>query len=75
EDAWTLLTTTHPVLDKPVNQGAWEDLLRRVALSPAARDERRYAAFESYLLSKGVTTSALPVARLAVNPHASLMDR
>lgn len=74
EDAWTLLTTTHPVLDNPVNQGAWEDLLRRVALSPAALDERRYAAFESYLLSKGVTNSALPVARLAVNPHA-LMDR
>ncbi|WP_422102092.1 ABC transporter substrate-binding protein [Vreelandella sp.] len=74
EDAWTLMITTHPVLDNPVNQGAWEDLLRRVSLSPAALDERRYAAFESYLESQGVIGGALPVARLAVNPHA-LMDR
>ncbi|GGC85089.1 ABC transporter substrate-binding protein [Vreelandella lutescens] len=69
EDAWSLLITTHPVLDNPINQSTWGDLLRRVALSPAALDERRYAAFESYLQNAGVTTTSLPVARLAVNPH------
>ncbi|MCP1317716.1 ABC transporter substrate-binding protein [Halomonas sp. 707B3] len=74
EEAWTLLVTTHPVLDNPINQEAWDDLLRRVALSPAALDERRYAAFESYLQSVGVTENSIPVTRLAVNPHL-LMER
>ena len=74
EEAWTLLATTHPVLDNPINQEAWDDLLRRVALSPAALDERRYAAFESYLQSAGVTENSIPVTRLAVNPHL-LMER
>lgn len=74
EEAWTLLVTTHPVLDNPINQEAWDDLLRRIALSPAALDERRYAAFESYLQSAGVTENSIPVTRLAVNPHL-LMER
>mgnify|MGYP005811448917 FL=1 len=74
EEAWTLLVTTHPVLDNPINQEAWDDLLRRVALSPAALDERRYAAFESYLQSAGVTENSIPVTRLAANPHL-LMER
>ena len=74
EEAWTLLVTTHPVLDNPINQEAWDDLLRRVALSPAALDERRYAAFESYLQSAGATENSIPVTRLAVNPHL-LMER
>jgi putative hydroxymethylpyrimidine transport system substrate-binding protein len=74
EEAWTLLVTTHPVLDNPINQEAWDDLLRRVALSPAALDERRYAAFESYLQSAGVTENSIPITRLAVNPHL-LMER
>ena len=74
EEAWTLLVTTHPVLDNPINQEAWDDLLRRVALSPAALDERRYAAFESYLQSAGVTENSIPSTRLAVNPHL-LMER
>ncbi len=74
EEAWTLLVTTHPVLDNPINQEAWDDLLRRVALSPAALDERRYAAFDSYLQSAGVTENSIPVTRLAVNPHL-LMER
>ncbi|WP_404377866.1 ABC transporter substrate-binding protein [Vreelandella aquamarina] len=74
EEAWTLLTTTHPVLDNPINQGAWDDLLRRIALSPAALDERRYAMFESFLQQAGITENTLPVARLVVNPHA-LMER
>ena len=69
EEAWTLLVTTHPVLDNPINQEAWDDLLRRVALSPAALDERRYAAFESYLQSAGVTENSIPITRLAANPH------
>ncbi|MDP4557907.1 ABC transporter substrate-binding protein [Halomonas meridiana] len=73
-EAWSLLVTTHPVLDNPIHQAAWEDLLRRVTLSPAALDERRYAAFERYLRSVGVTTTELPVSRLAVNPHL-LMER
>jgi len=74
EEAWTLLVTTHPVLDNPINQEAWDDLLRRVALSPAALDKRRYAAFESYLQSAGVTENSIPITRLAANPHL-LMER
>ncbi len=74
DEAWSLLVTTHPVLDNPIHQTTWDDLLRRVALSPAALDERRYAAFERYLQNAGAISDELPVARLAVNPHL-LMTR
>lgn len=68
--AWELLINAHPVLDNEINASAWEDILRRMALNPAALDSRRYAAFETYLQQMGVTSAPLPVSRLAVDPHA-----
>ncbi|MFC7367963.1 MULTISPECIES: ABC transporter substrate-binding protein [Vreelandella] len=74
EAAWSLLISAHPILDNSVNERAWGDLLRRIAISPAALDARRYAAFESYLRESGITETVLPVSRLAVNPH-TLIDK
>jgi len=68
--AWELLISAHPVVDNDINAAAWEDILRRMALNPAALDSRRYAAFETYLEQTGVTSAQLPVSRLAVDPHA-----
>lgn len=70
EAAWSLLISSHPVLDNAINEAAWDDLMRRIAISPAALDARRYAAFERYLQQSGITETALPISRLAVNPHA-----
>lgn len=70
DEAWTLLTTAHPVLDNATNAAAWEDLLRRMALSPAALDTRRYTLLEDFLVKAGIVETALPVERLAVDPHS-----
>lgn len=67
--AWELLISAHPVLDNDINANAWEDILRRIALSPAALDNRRYAGFETFLHQMGLTEATLPVSRLAVDPH------
>ncbi|MEA2117570.1 ABC transporter substrate-binding protein [Halovibrio sp. HP20-50] len=70
EAAWALLIGAHPVMDNAINASAWEDILRRMTLSPAALDTRRYASFEAYLLQMGLIEDPLPVARLAVDPHS-----
>ncbi|MFC4206570.1 ABC transporter substrate-binding protein [Vreelandella malpeensis] len=70
EAAWALVTERHPILDNEVNQAGWEALLRRMSLSPAAVNTRRYQAFEAYLLSRGIIETVLPVSRLAIDPHA-----
>ncbi len=70
DDAWALMINAHPVLDNDINTNAWEDILRRMALSPAALDSRRYAGFETFLHQTGLTDATLPVSRLAVDPHA-----
>ena len=67
--AWELLIAAHPVLDNDINTAAWDDILRRMALSPAALDSKRYNAFEAYLLQKGQIDATLPLSRLAVDPH------
>lgn len=67
--AWELLISAHPVLNNDINANAWEDILRRMALSPAALDSRRYAGFELFLHKMGLTDATLPVSRLAVDPH------
>lgn len=74
EAAWALLINAHPILDNTINERVWDDLLRRIAISPAALDARRYAAFETYLRQSGITETVLPVSRLAVNPH-TLIDK
>ena len=68
--AWELMISAHPVLDNDINAAAWEDILRRMALSPAALDSRRYAGFETFLHQMGLTDATLPVSRIAVDPHA-----
>ncbi|WP_447553061.1 ABC transporter substrate-binding protein [Vreelandella sp. EE22] len=67
--AWTLLVERHPILDNAVNQTGWEELLRRISLSPAAVNTRRYQDFEAYLLKRGITEQVLPISRLATDPH------
>ena len=73
--AWSLLISSYPALDNAINEAAWDDLLRRIAISPAALDTRRYASFERYLEQAGIIETALPVSRLAVNPHTLIAVR
>lgn len=70
EATWQLIVDAHPILDNPTNAAAWPDILRRLALSPAALDSRRYAGFETYLYQEGLIDEVLPVSRLAVDPFA-----
>lgn len=70
EAAWELLISAEPVLDNPINTANWQDLLRRIALSPGAVDNRRYQAFEQFLVQQGLSEEPLPVSRLAIDPHA-----
>ena len=67
--AWQQLISAHPLLDNDINANAWDDILRRIALSPAALDSRRYADFETFLNQIGLTDVILPVSRLSVDPH------
>lgn len=68
--AWELLISAYPMLENDANSAAWNDILRRMALSPAALDSRRYKAFETFLLNVGLIEATLPVSRLAVDPHS-----
>ncbi|MCL7930122.1 ABC transporter substrate-binding protein [Halomonas llamarensis] len=67
--AWETLITAYPVLDNSINANAWEDLLRRIALRPAALDTRRYRAYEAFLYQRGITDAPLEVEHLAIDPH------
>ncbi|WP_075879373.1 ABC transporter substrate-binding protein [Vreelandella massiliensis] len=67
--AWETLIEAYPVLDNSINANAWEDLLRRTALTPAAVDTRRYRAFEEYLHQRGISDAPLEVEQLAIDPH------
>ena len=68
-EAWDMLISAYPVLENDIDAAAWEDILRRIALTPSALDSRRYAGFETYLHQMGLTDAMLPVSRLAVDPH------
>lgn len=67
--AWETLVDAYPVLDNSINANAWQDLLRRTALSPAALDTRRYRAFEAFLYQRGISDAPLKVEQLAIDPH------
>ncbi|MFI0471353.1 ABC transporter substrate-binding protein [Halomonas sp. HMF6819] len=67
--SWALIAEQHPILDNAINEANWASLLRRLSLSPAAVNTRRYQAFETYLLKRGLIEETLPVSRLAVDPH------
>jgi putative hydroxymethylpyrimidine transport system substrate-binding protein len=67
--AWEALITAYPVLDNSINANAWEDLLRRTALSPAALDTRRYRAYETFLYQRGISEAPFEVEQLAIDPH------
>ncbi|HCR97818.1 MAG TPA: ABC transporter substrate-binding protein [Halomonas sp.] len=69
ESAWETLIGAHPILDNATNANAWPDILRRIALSPATLNARRYATFETYLLQQGLIDAELPTSRLAIDPY------
>ncbi|SDK86426.1 putative hydroxymethylpyrimidine transport system substrate-binding protein [Franzmannia pantelleriensis] len=70
EAAWELITNNHPTLDNAINQRAWPDTLRRLALRPSALDTRRYALLQNYLHDQGHIDTRQPLERLAVDLHA-----
>ncbi|XKH61588.1 ABC transporter substrate-binding protein [Halomonas sediminis] len=70
DEAWQLMIQAQPILDNEINQGAWNDILRRMALRPAALDYRRYAGFEAFLHQRGQIDTPYSVERLAIDPHS-----
>ncbi|MDO4777788.1 MAG: ABC transporter substrate-binding protein [Cardiobacteriaceae bacterium] len=69
EDAWQLFTSYKEGLDDELNRKAWNDIIPRLALRPAALDGQRYQRLADFLLEKGVIDKALPpVAEYAIEP-------
>lgn len=72
EAAWELMTAAEPALRDPTMREAWEEIYPRLAQSPAAVDQGRYARFERLLLDAGLIETSSPVERLAVDLGAPL---
>lgn len=70
ERAWQTLIEAYPVLDNSANKAAWPDIVRHMALRPAAVDNRRYQRLEAFLKERGISETRLPTRALAVDPHA-----
>ncbi|WP_355660066.1 ABC transporter substrate-binding protein [Halomonas salifodinae] len=68
EEAWALLVASEPSLDSTANRRAWPSLLARLAPSPAALNEGRYARFERFLVATGQLESARAPHQLAIDP-------
>lgn len=69
DKAWDTLVDAYPVLDNSANADAWPDIVRRLALRPAAVDSRRYQRMESFLQQRDLIQTPLPTSTLAVDPH------
>ncbi|NOG31130.1 ABC transporter substrate-binding protein [Halomonas sp. TBZ9] len=69
DEALDTVTAAYPRLDSSLTDEHWQDLLRRLALSPAALDIRRYRAMETFLQQRGITSEILTVEQLAIDPH------
>ena len=55
EQAWELFKNSAPdTLDNELNRRAWLDTLPRLALRPAALDEKRYEVFSQYMMQQGL---------------------
>lgn len=70
ERAWDTLVEAYPALDNSANADAWPDIVRRMALRPAAVDTRRYQRLEAFLHQRGIIQTLLPTSALAVDPHS-----
>ncbi|XGA78607.1 ABC transporter substrate-binding protein [Halomonas sp. CH40] len=69
DEALDTVTAAYPRLENSLTDEHWQDLLRRLSLSPAALDIRRYRAMETFLQQRGITSEILPVEQLAIDPH------
>lgn len=63
------VTEAYPRLKDSLTDDHWQDLLRRLSLTPAALDVHRYQAMETFLQQRGITSEMLPVEQLAIDPH------
>ena len=69
DDAWQLFTSYKEGLDDELNRKAWNDIVPRLALSPAALDHARYERMADFLRKQGVIKTALPaVSDYAIEP-------
>lgn len=68
--AWQLMTHNYPSVASTINQRAWLDTLRRLALRPSALDAKRYTGLQNYLYEQGYIEARQPLERLAVDLHA-----
>ncbi|APX94978.1 hypothetical protein BWR19_09580 [Halomonas sp. 1513] len=70
DEAWELMTLNYPSVASTINQRAWPDTLRRLALRPSALDAKRYAGLQTYLYEQGHIETRQPLERLAIDLHA-----
>lgn len=70
DEAWELMIRQYPSVAGAINQRAWPDTLRRLALRPSALDARRYMGLQHYLYEQGHIETRQPLERLAVDLHA-----
>lgn len=69
EEAWQTFISYKEGLNDELNRKGWNDIIRRLALSPGALDKERYQRMADFLLEQGVIKSALPdVSAYAVQP-------
>ncbi|MBI5013982.1 MAG: ABC transporter substrate-binding protein [Deltaproteobacteria bacterium] len=65
-ESWALFIRNHKDLDDELNRRAWQDTIRRFALSPAALDSARYTRFARFLKERGLLKEVPPLSTYAV---------
>ncbi len=66
--AWEMFIAAYPDLEDELNRRAWADTLPRLALRPAALDERRYQRFAAFLQDLALIGAPPEIGTYAVAP-------
>lgn len=67
EESWEIFSGTAPELQDELDERARADTIARFALSPAALDPGRYAAFEQFLADAELIEGTVSVSELAAD--------
>ena len=68
DEAWAAFIKAYPKLDDTLNKQAWALTVARLSSDPPAVDAGRYAAFATFMKSKGLIDHAEPVSRYIGTP-------
>ncbi len=70
EESWEIFAGTSSELQNALNERAWADTYPRFATRPAALDEGRYRAFETFLHEANLIPDQNPVGDIAIDVTA-----